>query len=138
MAKADKIEYAKRVHMVQGWILQDFLASDIVEKSTDMWQVSERQAMRYLSDAHKAFQGITEKKAERRLNYHLQRRNKLLRDMEEKYRRTPTGLAIQLSILRDIAKLEQLYKIQIEHTGKDGEPLPAPVINILALSDEQH
>ena len=138
MGRIDKIEYDKRVRIVQEWILQDHLTSDIVTQCVNKWHVSNRQALRYVADAHNAFQKITEKKVERRLNYHLQRRAKLLRDMDDKHKRTPVGIAVQLDVLQDIAKLEQLYKIQIEHTGKDGAPLPSPVINILPPSNEPH
>jgi hypothetical protein len=120
MIKSDKIEKEKRIRIVQEWILQDHLTSDIVNNCVAKWGVCERQAMRYIADANKAFAKITEKRLERRLNYHIQRRNKLLRDLEEKSKKTPAGIGVQLDILQDIAKLEKLYTLKIEHSGKDG------------------
>lgn len=118
--KSDKIEKDKRIRIVQEWILQDHITTDIVNNCVSKWGVSERQAMRYLKDANDEFAKITEKKLEKRLNYHIQRRNKLLRDLEDKFKKTPAGIGVQLDILQDIAKLEKLYTLKVEHTGKDG------------------
>ena len=85
MGRIDKIEYEKRIRIVQEWILQDHLTSDIVAQCSNKLLVSTRQGMRYIADDHAALHRVTEKKAERRLNYHLLRRQKLLRDLEEKY-----------------------------------------------------
>lgn len=119
-SKSSNIEKAKRVRIVVEWILQDHITTDIVNNCIEKWGVSERQAMRYLADANKEFEKITEKKLEKRLNYHIQRRNKLLRDLDPKERRTPSGITAQLNVLQDIAKLEKLYTLKIEHSGKDG------------------
>lgn len=120
--KSDKIEYEKRVRIVQEWILQDHLSSDIVDQCMNKWGVSDRQAKRYLSDAHDGFRKITERKAERRLNFHIQRRMKLIRDMDEKTKKSPAGIAAQLQVLKDIADLEQLYHIQIDLGGSKNAP----------------
>lgn len=118
--KSDNIEKEKRLRIVQEWILQDYLTSDIVNQCINKWGVTERQAYRYISNANDAFAKITEKKLERRLNYHIQRRNKLLRDLEEKQKKTPAGIGVQLNILQDIAKLEKLYTLKVEVAGPNG------------------
>lgn len=120
MPKSDRLEKDKRIRMVQEWILQDHIISDIVHNCVTKWGVSERQAFRYMKDAAEGFKAITEKNLERRLNYHIQRRNKLLRDIKPEDKNTPAGINAQLAILKDIADLEQLYKIKVEHTGAGG------------------
>ena len=106
--KSDTLELEKRVRAVQEWILQDHISSDIIAQCVNAWGVSERQAQRYISAAQQAFAKITEKKLEHRMNYHIQRRNKLLRDLDPKFRKSPPGIKVQLDILEDIAKLDQL------------------------------
>lgn len=123
MAKSDNLEKDKRVRIVVEWILQDHITTDIVNNCIKQWGVSERQAMRYIKDANESFAKITEKRLEKRLNYHIQRRHKLLRDLGETHKKTPSGIAVQLNILEDIAKLEKLYTIKVEHTGENGKPI---------------
>ncbi|HTE33026.1 MAG TPA: hypothetical protein VK666_21735 [Chryseolinea sp.] len=118
--KSGDLEKEKRLRMVQEWILQDHITTDIISQCINSWDISERQAMRYLASAKIAFAKITEKKLEHRLNYHIQRRNKLLRDLDPKYRKSPPGIKVQLDVLEDIAKLEQLYKLKIEVGGPKG------------------
>lgn len=121
--KVDKLEKDKRIRIVQEWMLQDHITTDIVNKCVITWQIGERQAMRYISDAGNGFGKITEKKLEKRLNYHIQRRNKLLRDIDPKEKKTPAGIKAQLDVLKDIADLEKLYTLKIEVAGKGGKAI---------------
>lgn len=95
-------------------VLDFFLGSGTAVIGAEKPGATERQAYRYISNANDAFAKITEKKLERRLNYHIQCRNKLLRDLEEKQKKTPAGIGVQLNILQDIAKLEELYTLKVE------------------------
>lgn len=131
--RSDKLAREKRIRTVQEWILQDFLTTDIIKQCVATWGVSERHAMRYLKLANDAFSKITESRLEKRLNYHIARRNKLLRDLSDNAKKTPAGTSVQLAILSDIAKLEKLYTVKIEHSGKDGQPL-SPTINIQTIA----
>lgn len=123
MPKSDILEKQRRVRIVLDWILQDHITSDIVNYSIKQWGISERQAMRYIGMANEEFSKITEKRVEKRLNYHIQRRHRLLRDLGEAHKKTPAGISVQLNILEDIAKLEKLYTIKVEHSGQDGKPI---------------
>lgn len=114
------MEQQRRIRIVQEWLLQDFTSNDIAQQCVAKWGISERQAHRYISWANEGFAKITEKKLEKRLNYHIQRRQKMLRDLDDKYKKHPAGLSVQLDILQDIAKLEKLYTLKIEHSGPDG------------------
>lgn len=121
--KPDKLEMQRRIRIVQEYILQDHITTDIVNNCVKQWGISERQAMRYIAAANEAFAKITEHRLEKRLNYHIQRRHKLLRDLGEQFKKTPAGISTQLNILEDIAKLEKLYTIKVEHTGENGKPI---------------
>lgn len=134
-AKVDKLEMAKRIRIVQEWMLQDHITTDIINNCMKQWGISDRQAYQYLKKASEGFEQITEKKLEKRLNYHLQRRTKLLRDLDPAYKRTPEGIKAQLQVLEDIAKLEKLYTIKIEHTGKDGAEIKTKTTHEVVFAD---
>lgn len=141
MARVDKIEKEKRLRIVQEWLLQDHTTSDIVTQGVAKWGISKRQVERYVADAYEAFRRMTESSTERRLYYHIQRRMKLLRDMERK--QSPSGVSVSLSILDSMAKLEGLAINKHELSGQNGEPLiPQVTINVasgppLASSEEE-
>jgi hypothetical protein len=134
-AKVDKLEKEKRIRIIQEWMLQDHITNDIVNKCVLSWGISDRQAMRYIADAKKGFSKATEKKLDQRMNYHIQRRNKLLRDLDPQYRKTPEGIRAQLKVLSDIAKLEQLYTLKIEVGTKDGKALQTEITHKVVFED---
>lgn len=101
----------------------DFPYNDIVTQSMQKWGITDRQAKRYISKAYESFAEITEKNVGRRLNYHIQKRMKLLRDIAPPDRNTPAGISTALRIIQDIAKLEGFYVEKHEHSGPDGGPI---------------
>lgn len=115
--------------------MEDLLTSDIVTFCVIEWGISERQAMRYIADAKTGFAKITDKKLENRLNYHIQRRNKLLRDMDEAERKSPSGIKAQLDVLKDIAELEQLYTLKVEVAGPKGAAIQTEVTHKVVFED---
>lgn len=133
--KIDLAEKDKRIRQVQEWLLQDFITADILRQCVTRWGVSQRQGARYLADARKTFETITEKNLAKRLNYHLHRRTKLLRDIDPKYKNQPQGIAAQLAVLRDIADLEQLYKAKLEVSGPDGKPIKTQTTHRVIFED---
>ncbi len=116
--KIDTIEYDARIRVVQEYILMDYGKSDIVAQCVAKWGIKSRQAYNYINDAYEVFRKITEKDTEKRLSFHIQRRAKLLRDIDPAEKRTAQGTRAQLEILKDQAKLEQLYVEKIEHSGE--------------------
>lgn len=118
--KVSNLDKTRRIAQIQEWILQDMRSVDIIDLCIKDYEISDRQAKRYIADANREFGRITEKNLERRLYYHIQRRNKLLRDLDEKSKTTPAGIDSQLRVLQDIADLEQLYKLKIEVQGVKG------------------
>lgn len=105
--KSSKIEMDKRIRMVQEWMMQGHSTADIVRNITSKWDVTERQAFKYIHRAYVSFREVSEKNIENRRHYHLNTRLKLYRDLKGK--EFPEGSKAALSILQDIAKLEGLY-----------------------------
>lgn len=131
MKKSDQLEIQKRLRIIQEWILQDYLTSDIITQCVSKWGISDRQGFRYLEMANEGFIKITEQRLEKRLAYHIQRRQKLLRDIDTKTKNSPAGISTALNILEDIAKLEKLYTTKIELTGKDGQPIQPSTTTVI-------
>ncbi|KAF0193949.1 MAG: hypothetical protein FD166_3615, partial [Bacteroidetes bacterium] len=105
--KSTKIETDKRTRAVQEWMMQGHSSSDIVRQCTAQWNITGRQAYKYIRKAYEAFREQAENDIEARKQFHIQSRLKLFRDLQDKKSSKPAGTA--LAILQDIAKLEGLY-----------------------------
>lgn len=130
MAKSDKIEYGKRVATVQEYILRDYSSTQIIAHCVASYRVSERQAKRYIQDAYAGFEAITAADKKQRLNFHVQKRMKLLREIDPAEKNSAFGVRTVLEVMKDIAKLEGLYVEKHEHTGKDGRPIEMSVTKL--------
>lgn len=122
--KVDSIELDKRVRVVQEYILMDYPKSDIIAQCVQKWGITSRQAYTYVDKAYDEFEKINEKDLRRNLNYHIQRRKKLLRNMDPEESKTAAGTRAALQVLDSLAKFEGVAPAEkVEHSGKDGEPI---------------
>ena len=128
--KPDKIEFAKRIRSVQEWLMSGVSTTDIITQCKNKWELSERQAYRYVKKAYEEFRKMSEEDIENRRSFHIEARLKLYRDLKDK--NVNKSAAVAIDILRDIAKLEGLYieksEISIEgekkiHIEIDGEEI---------------
>lgn len=130
-SRVDKIEKERRIRVVQEWLLSDATHADIITQGAGKWGTSARQMQRYIADAYEGFKKMTDGLVAHRLHYHIQRRMKLLRDLEKKNQ--ASSVNVSLSILDSMAKLEGIMVSKHEHAGKDGEPLiPEVTINMVS------
>ena len=53
MPAIEKIEYEKRIRVVQEWILEDWPSVDIIAQLAQKWGVGDRQSKRYIAEARK-------------------------------------------------------------------------------------
>jgi hypothetical protein len=118
---SSKLDKLKRIRLIQELILKDYSTGDIVTHGKEAWGLSERQIHRYISEAYEMFKELSEKNIERRLYFHIQRRMKLLRDLEKKNTKGSTDTA--LDILDSMAEIEGLKKKRVEMTGENGKDL---------------
>lgn len=115
--KVDKVEKLRRVRIVQEKLLEGANSSDLAHSIVKQWNLSERQAKRYLSEAYEGFYSQTEKSIEQAKGFHLEARRKLYK------RHADTRPSFALEVLKDMAKIEGAYApIKIDHTT-DGQPL---------------
>ncbi|TZF84526.1 hypothetical protein FW774_05930 [Pedobacter sp. BS3] len=136
MAKSTKVEKAKRIRTVQEWIMDDHNTVDIIRSAVARWDVSERQAERYYSEAFTLFKELTEKSIESKKAYYLQRKKKLIREMDPAFKKTPSGVRAINKVLDSMAKLDGIMIDKLEVTGKDGVPLSFPEVKVTVVHSD--
>lgn len=104
--KSDKNETTKRIRIVYDWILQDHITTDIISQSQLSWNISERQAYRYIKAAQKLFEETDITTLQQKKAYYLARKKKLLRDMNAEEKKTAAGVMAINRVLDSMAKLE--------------------------------
>jgi thermostable 8-oxoguanine DNA glycosylase len=92
--RSDNAIMEKRVRMVQQWLLEDHPTSDIVSFCISKWNVSKRQAYRYLSHAMEKFKEANEKSVEQKVNYYLARKRSLYTICRMHTRKLPRALLL--------------------------------------------
>ncbi len=116
MKKASNIEAEKRVFTIQGWIIdgvQDYL---IIKQATTHWNISSRQAKRYLKTAYENWKSDGEISIEMKRASRIADIKQDIRTLDEKFKKTPQGLKYILDAKKELNKLEDLYpakKIQL-------------------------
>lgn len=123
-AKVDDIELDKRIRVVQEYLLLDYSKGDIAAQCVAKWGVSTRQGYNYIEKAYAAWEEINEKERKRLQKYHVQRRMKLLRNMDPAEAKTAAGTRAALEVLKDLAKFQGVAPSEkVEHTGPEGAPI---------------
>lgn len=140
MPKIDKIEYEKRIRIVQEWILEDWPSVDIISQIGGKWGLEERQAKRYISEGRRRWVNEVQILIEHKRKLKVQSLNKLKRSLKEPYKGTPAGINAITRVEDRIIKLEALdHAKKFEITGKDGKPIQTEIlseIDYAKLSDE--
>ena len=104
MAKANKLEHAKRIETVRQLILSGTEATRIVQTTSAEWHVSERQGWNYIKAARALIQDATLPSREYLLAEHVAVR----RAIRERAR-AAKDLRAELAAAQDEAKLFGLY-----------------------------
>jgi len=124
MPKIEKIEYEKRVRIVQEWILEDWPSCDIITQIIGQWHLEERQAKRYISEARKRWLVDESMLIEQKRKLKVESLKKIKRSLNAKYKGTPAGIRALVSVEKEIISLEGLRKpVKVELTGRDGMPI---------------
>lgn len=121
--KTSKVELQKRIRSVQEWILSDFITADIVINCINSWNVTERQAYRYLWAANRFFAEKDKLSLERKKAYYLARKKKLLRDMNADEKKTAAGVVAINKVLDSMAKLDGITIDTLKVIGDAAQPL---------------
>ena len=121
--RASKEELRRRRLSVVEWILADHATSTIENSCMATWDVSRRQAQRYIFMARKYIELSDQQSIDQRRRYYLARKMKLIRDMDPREKKTASGAAAINRILDSMAELEGIKKQKIEISGEDGKPI---------------
>jgi len=113
-----------RIKQVQEWILQDWTSIDIVLAVDSLWQIGERQARRYISEAKKRWIQEEDELTENKRKFKVASLKRLKNTMQRNYLGTPAGMLAILQVEKTIISLEGLNRAKkIELAGTDGEPI---------------
>jgi hypothetical protein len=139
MPKIDKVEFEKRIRIVQEWILEDQAYTDMVNAIMAKWQLEERQAKKYIKQARERWVDQEQVIIDQKRRLRIEGLKKLKRSIKDLYKGTPRGMEALLKIDREISKLEGIYPAtKLEVSGKDGQPLiPPPAVDLSKLSKEE-
>lgn len=131
MPNIDKIEYEKRLRVVQEWIIDDWPYTDIVTQVKQKWGIQERQAKKYISEARKLWSQQEDAVTDQKRRLKVIGLKKLKRSLKEQYKGTPAGIRAIMSVEKELIKLEGLeMPINLRIGGPDGQPLTIPEIKI--------
>ncbi len=131
MPKIDKIEYMRRIFTIQGWIIDGVQTSLILKNIISQgWTEAKsddnkkRSAARMLKDARDLWTDIPEAEIEQKRKLRIDEMKQYKRNLQERFKGTPSGIFALIAVDKEINKLEDLYPSKkIEVTGKNGEPI---------------
>ncbi len=122
--RADSVEYEKRIRTVQEWIIDDWPSVDIIAQIFLKWQIEERQAKRYISEARSRWVAEESLVVDHKRRLKIQTLKKLKRSLKDSFKGTPAGIRAIMFVEKEIIKLEGTQPAKkLELTGKDGADL---------------
>lgn len=104
--KSSTAEMERRLRIVQEWIIDDWPNCDIEAECVKRWEVSERQAKRYIADALDRWRDDNQQKLAHKRARRIESLKKQIRTMKPEYKGTPEGMRAILAIQKEIIKLE--------------------------------
>ncbi len=131
MPKIDKIEFDKRIRIVQEWIIDDWRPVDIIKQIELKWGLQDRQAKKYISLARSQFNEDEDTRVEQKRRFKVDSLRKLKRSLKDQFKGTPAGIRAIMAVEKQIIKLEGLEPpANIRIAGPNGEPLTIPEVKI--------
>lgn len=122
--KINSLEKTNRIRTLIEFLLDDRLSVDIQKYCMDKWNITDRQARRYIADARKMLQKETQHNTDHLRRLKINSLQKLKNSLKEIYKGTPRGISAVLHVEKEIAELQNLYPAKkVELTGKDGQPI---------------
>lgn len=118
-----RIETLERIRYVQECLLNDYESGVILKSVTDKWGVTERQGYRYLWAAWRFFENEKKKSIEAKTAYYLNRKRRLIREMDPKEKKTAAGVRTIDKVLNGMAKLEGVSVNTLKLIGDPDKPV---------------
>jgi hypothetical protein len=108
MPKIDKVEYERRIRMVQEWLIDDWPYQDIITQIKSKWDIEIRQAKRYVAEAREQWTAHEQGQLDQKRKMKVESLKKLKRSLKEIYKGTPIGIRSILQVEKEIITLEGL------------------------------
>ena len=140
MPKTSKVILEKRIFTVQGWLIEAVPDYLILKQIIDNWNLSRRQARRYLDDAYKRWNVDTDATTDDKRQRAIARLQNEIRTMDEKFKNTPAGKATILRYEKEINKLEGLYrpkKVQLSNDPENPVEIGGSQVVVFQLPDNK-
>lgn len=138
MKKASNIEVEKRIFTIQGWIIdgvQDYL---IIKQATTQWNISPRQAKRYLKNAYENWKADESLTVEDKRAAKIAELKQLKRSLQEQYKGTPGGISAIMNIEKEVIKLEGILPPKrVQLSGDVDNPLEINQVVVFSLPDNK-
>lgn len=133
--KVTKEMKEQRIFTVQSWIIDAVPNALIIKQIISKWDLSRRQAVRYLDEAYREWNTETAASIEDKRQTRIAWLQNEIRTIDPKYKNTPQGKRTLLAYAKEISKLEALYPPKkIEHSNDPDKPLPVPVIEPIVFT----
>lgn len=129
--RIDKVEYERRIFIIQGWIIEGVQYSLILRQIIQQgWTNAntEKNQLRYgerlLKAARERWTDIEEGNIDHQRRLKVAELQQYKRNLQEKYKGTPGGIRALMAVEKEIIKIKGLYKpSKVEITGADGQPI---------------
>jgi polyhydroxyalkanoate synthesis regulator phasin len=133
--KVTKVMKEQRIFTVQSWLIDAVPNALIIKQIINNWELSRRQAIRYLDEAFKEWNTETAATIEEKRQTRIAWLQNEVRSIDPKFKNTPQGKRTLLAFAKEISKLEALYPPKkIEHSNDPDKPLPIPVIEPIVFT----
>jgi len=128
MKKRDKVEYEKRIRIIQDWIIDDWPGVDIIREIENRWGIQSRQAKRYIAEARDRWVEDEEVEVGQKRAMKVVGLKKLKRSLKEIFKGTPAGINAVLRVDKEIIKLEGLPLAKKISIGGDKDMPPIQTV----------
>jgi len=124
-SRVDSVEKAKRLRIIQEWLIDDWSVSDVKAEIIRRWELSDPQARKYIYEARDTFNKKEDVPIENKRIRKIETLKKLKRSLKAEYAGTPKGINAILNVEKEIIRLEGLEptkKVDITTGGKEITP----------------
>ena len=126
--KATDIEKSKRLFTIQGWILDGVADPLIVKQIMQQWNLSKRQAFRYIKEAYTDWQKIEGVTLDMKREMKIAELKQAKRSLKEEFKGTPTGIRALMMVEKEIIKLEGIVLPKEVKIQTDVKPIEFTII----------
>ena len=123
LPRASKHELKNRIIYAYELIMMDLPSGEVVQQLVKKYEVSRRQADRYLYLANKSMEEKTVTSLARNISWYKTRKLRLLRDMDPAEKKTAAGVMAASKVLDSIAKMEGVLVTNVRLSGDKDNPI---------------